>query len=115
MPESVTDCLCSVLHLAYSRLWAATGQAALEGARLLVIGGTATSTQILKNLVLPGIGHFTVLDPNKVNPEDVGNNFFLELESVGKSKAVETTRLLSELNESVNSAAETHVSSTSKA
>ncbi|KAG8825747.1 hypothetical protein FRC19_010591 [Serendipita sp. 401] len=88
------------------RLWAATGQAALEGARLLVIGATATSTSVLKNLVLPGIGHFTILDPNKTTPEDVGNNFFLEVDSIGKPKAVEATRLLSELNESVKSAAE---------
>ncbi|KAG8832314.1 hypothetical protein FRC17_001486 [Serendipita sp. 399] len=88
------------------RLWAATGQAALEGARLLVIGATATSTSVLKNLVLPGIGHFTILDPNKTTPEDVGNNFFLEVDSIGKPKAAEATRLLSELNGSVQSAAE---------
>ncbi|CAG7851768.1 NEDD8-activating enzyme E1 regulatory subunit AltName: Full=Amyloid beta precursor protein-binding protein 1, 59 kDa; Short=APP-BP1; AltName: Full=Amyloid protein-binding protein 1; AltName: Full=Proto-oncogene protein 1 [Serendipita indica DSM 11827] len=87
-------------------LWAATGQAALEGARLLVIGATATSTSLLKNLVLPGIGHFTILDPNVAKPEDVGNNFFLEYDSIGKQKAVEAARLLSELNESVQSAAE---------
>ncbi|CAG8759598.1 3865_t:CDS:2, partial [Acaulospora colombiana] len=88
------------------RLWAATGQAALEGARLLVIGATATSTSLLKNLVLPGIGHFTILDLNITKPEDVGNNFFLEVDSIGKQKAVEAARLLSELNESVQSAAE---------
>ncbi|KIM24858.1 hypothetical protein M408DRAFT_331530 [Serendipita vermifera MAFF 305830] len=88
------------------RLWAATGQSALESARLLVIGATATSTSVLKNLVLPGIGHFTILDPNTTTPEDVGNNFFLEIDSIGKQKAVEAARLLSELNESVQIAAE---------
>jgi hypothetical protein len=92
-----------------TRLWAATGQAALESARLLVIGGTATATSTLKNLVLPGIGHFTVLDPHDVAPEDVGNNFFLEVESVGRAKAVETSRWLAELNDSVDSAAEVNV------
>jgi amyloid beta precursor protein binding protein 1 len=91
-------------------LWAATGQAALEGARLLVVGATATSTSLLKNLVLPGIGHFTIADPNIATPEDVGNNFFLELDSVGKQKAVEAARLLSELNDSVQGAAEIAVS-----
>lgn len=73
---------------------------------MLVIGATATSTSILKNLVLPGIGHFTILDPNVVTGEDVGNNFFLEVDSIGKKKAVEAARLLSELNSSVESAAE---------
>jgi amyloid beta precursor protein binding protein 1 len=85
----------------------------LESARLLVIGATATSTAILKNLVLPGIGHFTILDPNITTPEDVGNNFFLEVESIGKQKAVEATRLLTELNDSVNSTAEVDVSNSS--
>ena len=88
------------------RLWAATGQVALEGARLLAIGATATSTSILKNLILPGIGHFTILDPSTTTPEDVGNNFFLEVDSIGKQRAVEAARLLSELNDSVQNAAE---------
>jgi amyloid beta precursor protein binding protein 1 len=72
----------------------------------LVIGATATSTSILKNLVLPGIGHFTILDPSVVSGEDVGNNFFLEVDSIGKKKAAEAARLLSELNSSVESASE---------
>jgi NEDD8-activating enzyme E1 regulatory subunit len=58
---------------------------------------------------LPGIGHFTVLDPNDVAIHDVGNNFFLDVESIGRSKAVETSRWLSELNDSVDSAAEVNV------
>ncbi|KAH7100519.1 hypothetical protein BKA62DRAFT_658539 [Auriculariales sp. MPI-PUGE-AT-0066] len=89
------------------RLWAASGQNALEASRVLVIGGGATSTSILKNLVLPGIGHFTILDSAKVSPEDAGNNFFLEgHHSIGKSRAQETVRLLLELNDSVDGVAD---------
>ncbi|KZV83526.1 hypothetical protein EXIGLDRAFT_842890 [Exidia glandulosa HHB12029] len=89
------------------RLWAASGQNALEGARVLVLGGTATTTSILKNLVLPGIGHFTILDSAKVTPEDAGNNFFLEGQSsIGKSRAKEAVRLLLELNDSVEGVAD---------
>ncbi|KAF9552843.1 hypothetical protein CPC08DRAFT_698258 [Agrocybe pediades] len=89
------------------RLWAASGQSALESSRILVISGTATSTSILKNLVLPGIGHFTILDPLKVTPEDAGNNFFLEgPSSIGKSRAEETVRLLGELNDGVEGKAD---------
>jgi len=92
----------------FLRLWAATGQAALENARLLVISGSATSTSILKNLVLPGIGHFTILDHTSVTPEDAGNNFFLEgPSSIGKSRAEEAVRLLCELNEGVEGKADT--------
>ncbi|KAF5381797.1 hypothetical protein D9615_005556 [Tricholomella constricta] len=90
------------------RLWAATGQSALENAHILVISGSATSTSILKNLVLPGIGKFTILDHEKVTPEDAGNNFFLEgPSSIGKLRAEEAVRLLGELNESVTGTADT--------
>ncbi|KAJ7683019.1 hypothetical protein B0H17DRAFT_1205437 [Mycena rosella] len=90
------------------RLWAASGQSALENSRLLVISGSATSTSVLKNLVLPGIGHFTILDPATVSPRDAGNNFFLEGESsIGKSRAQEAVRLLAELNDGVEGRADT--------
>ncbi|KAG7095811.1 hypothetical protein E1B28_006511 [Marasmius oreades] len=89
------------------RLWAASGQSALESSRILVIPGSATSTSILKNLVLPGIGHFTIVDHTKVTPQDAGNNFFLEgPSSIGRSRAEETVRLLLELNESVEGKAD---------
>lgn len=75
---------------------------------MLVVSGSATSTSILKNLVLPGIGYFTILDDAKVSPEDAGNNFFLEgPSSIGKSRAEEGVRLLAELNDSVQGVADT--------
>jgi len=76
-----------------------------------MIGGSATSTSILKNLVLPGIGHFTILDDGLVTNEDAGNNFFLEgLDSVGKKRAEEEVRLLNEMNDDVQGEANTSVS-----
>jgi len=36
------------------RLWSANGQEALENTKLCLINATATGTEILKNLVLPG-------------------------------------------------------------
>ena len=90
------------------RLWAASGQAALESARILVISASATSTSILKNLVLPGIGHFTIVDHATVTPADAGNNFFLNgHSSIGKSRAEEAVTLLNELNDSVKGEADT--------
>jgi amyloid beta precursor protein binding protein 1 len=89
------------------RLWAASGQAALEQSRILLLSASATSTSILKNLVLPGIGHFTVLDHSSVTPQDAGNNFFLDgPASIGKSRAAEAVRLLAELNEGVDGKAD---------
>ncbi|KAI0916687.1 hypothetical protein AcV5_003113 [Taiwanofungus camphoratus] len=84
------------------RLWATSGQSALESSRILVLSSSATSTAILKNLVLPGIGHFTLLDDAITSPADAGNNFFLEgPDSIGKPRAQEAVPLLRELNDSV--------------
>lgn len=76
---------------------------------MLVIGSSATSTSTLKNLVLPGIGHYTILDSGKATAADIGNNFFLEEESLGKNRAEESVRLLSEMNGSVEGAARVDV------
>jgi amyloid beta precursor protein binding protein 1 len=90
------------------RLWAASGQRALEEAHvLLVVGGqsgsnsSVTGVEALKNLVLPSVGQFTVADSATVTEADLGVNFFLEAKSLGKSRAYETKRLLEELNPDV--------------
>lgn len=80
------------------RLWGDHGQAALESAHVCLINASATGTEIVKNLVLPGIGAFTILDSKRVTPADVGANFFLPLESIGRSRAQSAVRLLTELN-----------------
>lgn len=59
------DCLC--------RLWGEHGQALLEAAQLCLVNVTALGTEILKNIVLPGIGGFTIVDGALVTEEDVGS------------------------------------------
>lgn len=95
------------------RLWAASGQASLESAHILVVNASATATSLLKNLVLPGIGAFTLLDDKRVDEADLGNNFFLEPGStqVGDWRAVEAAKYLAELNEGVKAHALTKVRS----
>ncbi len=83
------------------RLWGDHGQLALERSRVCIIGATATATEILKSLVLPGVGKFTLVDGNKITGEDVGNNFFLEREFIGQPRGSVATRLLMELNPEV--------------
>ncbi|KAM0516120.1 hypothetical protein ACHAPE_005743 [Trichoderma viride] len=86
------------------RLWAASGQAALESANILLINsgpGTA-GVETLKNLVLPGIGKFTIADNAAVQEVDLGVNFFLDESSLGKSRAQCCTELLLELNPEVD-------------
>nr|XP_004543363.1 NEDD8-activating enzyme E1 regulatory subunit [Maylandia zebra] len=84
------------------RLWGDHGQETLENAHVCLINATATGTEILKNLVLPGIGAFTIVDGHTVTGEDVGNNFFLSKDSIGKNRAQAATELLQELNSDVS-------------
>ena len=42
-------------------------QAALERASVCLVNAEAVGTEILKSLVLPGLGNFTILDPALVS------------------------------------------------
>jgi NEDD8-activating enzyme E1 regulatory subunit len=84
------------------RLWAASGQQALEESHVLLTisdraeGGSGSSVaglETLKNLVLPSIGNFTIADSAKVTEADLGINFFL--------RSQESRQLLEELNPDV--------------
>ena len=85
------------------RLWAANGQKALEEAHVLLVneGAGVVGVETLKNLVLPGVGHFTIVDEKEVAEEDLGVNFFLEEKSLGRSRAEECCKYLQELNPEV--------------
>ncbi|KAI9797142.1 MAG: hypothetical protein M1833_005657 [Piccolia ochrophora] len=85
------------------RLWAAAGQEALENAHVLLLnsGCGVVGVEILKNLILPGVGRFTIYDPKTVTEEDLGVNFFLDEDSLGQSRAERTCALLQELNPDV--------------
>ena len=85
------------------RLWAASGQQALESAKVLLLNSSpgVVGVETLKNLVLPGVGSFTIVDGATVTEADLGVNFFLEETSLSKSRAAETSRYLGELNPEV--------------
>ncbi|CAH1390420.1 unnamed protein product [Nezara viridula] len=83
------------------RLWGDHGQTALENCQVCLINATGLGTEILKSLVLPGIGGFTIVDGEKVTEEDLGINFFLDIDSIGKQRALVATQLLLELNTDV--------------
>ncbi|KAK9451637.1 uncharacterized protein V1518DRAFT_409128 [Limtongia smithiae] len=80
------------------RLWAANGQTALENAHVLLLSATAVGAEILKNLVLPGVGAFTIVDDKLVSQEDIDSNFFVISDSLGKPRAESVSSYLQELN-----------------
>jgi len=69
------------------RLWGSHGQRLLSSSAVLLIGANASGTETLKNLILPAIGRFTVVDGELVNERDCGNNFFVTTDSIGQSRA----------------------------
>ncbi|PWN43265.1 hypothetical protein IE81DRAFT_288928, partial [Ceraceosorus guamensis] len=83
------------------RLWASSGQRSLESSNILCVGSSSLACAILKNLILPGIGTFTIVDDARVTQADLGVSFFLEEECIGRSRAAEHTRFLLELNPQV--------------
>lgn len=55
----------------------------MRNAAILVIGLKGVATEVIKNIVLAGIGRLVVLDPDTVHPEDLGASFFYRDEDVG--------------------------------
>lgn len=83
------------------RLWGAQGQALLESARVLLLTGDGAGSETLKNVVLPAIGSFAVLDDAKVSAKDLSENFFVDAAHLGVSRAETVAELLGELNTDV--------------
>lgn len=59
------------------RLWGDHGQANLEAAHVCLINATGLGTEVLKSLVLPGIGAFTIVDGKKITGEDIEAKYVL--------------------------------------
>jgi len=51
-----------------------------------VLGTSSAATETLKNLVLPGIGRFTIVDDVEVQNSDFGHEFFVTREDLGRPK-----------------------------
>lgn len=56
-----------------NRLWGDHGQSSLEVGHVCLINASASGTETLKSLVLPGLGAITIIDDAKVAPQDAGN------------------------------------------
>lgn len=54
------------------RLWGEQGQTLLENSQVCLINVNALGTEVLKGIVLPGVGGFTIVDAGIVTEEDIG-------------------------------------------
>ena len=64
----------------------------LRTAKLLLIGLRALGSEVAKNLVLAGIGCLTIVDDGQVTEADLGAQFLISQEDVGKNVSLVNDR-----------------------
>lgn len=76
------------------RIWGPHGQARLEKSSVALLNCGPTGSETLKNLVLGGIGSFTIVDGHRVTSTDIGNNFFVHHSNLGEVGLDDTLEML---------------------
>ena len=66
------------------RLWGAEAQKRIRSANILLVSLRALGTEIAKNLTLAGINSLTIIDDEPVSEEDLGSQYFVREEDIGK-------------------------------
>ncbi|TGZ83067.1 hypothetical protein EX30DRAFT_354297 [Ascodesmis nigricans] len=80
------------------RLWGMEAQARMRNAKVLIISMRALANEVAKNLVLAGIGSLTVMDPEVVEADDFGAQFFISEEHIGMNRAEAAAPAIQRLN-----------------
>ncbi|KAF0685585.1 Aste57867_22553 [Aphanomyces stellatus] len=83
------------------RLWGASGQQKLMSTKLLLFNAGPTGSEILKNLVLPGVGSFEICDEHTVCEADLGNNFFVSADDMHEPRCQSVMKWMLEMNPDV--------------
>ncbi|KAL8272692.1 hypothetical protein Esti_003396 [Eimeria stiedai] len=83
------------------RIWGEGGQACLRNASVLILGCGATAAEALRNLVLPGVGRFALIDDARVQVSELSEHFLLSPDAVGDFKSRVICSRAVELNPAV--------------
>jgi ubiquitin-like 1-activating enzyme E1 A len=67
------------------RLWGVQAQEHIRKANVLLVSMKALANEVAKNLVLAGINSLTIVDHELVTEEDLGAEFFVSKDDVGKN------------------------------
>lgn len=89
------------------RLWGLEAQNRMKQSKILVIRLTAIANEVIKNIVLAGVGSLTILDDRVVDAVDLGAEFFLEESDIGKYRAQAAFKRIQKLNPRVKLSIET--------
>jgi len=65
--------------------------------RVLVVGAGAGGNEVLKNLVLMGFGHFTIVDFDPIESSNLARTTLFSKEHIGQSKSAVAAEVLSKL------------------
>ncbi len=66
------------------RLWGLEAQSRLKNARILLVGVSPLSSEVVKNIVLAGVHSLTLADSKEVSETDLNANFLLKKSSMGQ-------------------------------
>lgn len=69
------------------RVWGFNAQLKLKNSIIGIIGTTGLSIELLKNLVLAGVGGVLIIDDELVEEEKLGSNFYINASDLGKKRA----------------------------
>ena len=83
------------------RLWGTRGQNRLRGSRVLVSSGNSLGSEVLKGLVLAGVGEYVLLDKSTVAPADCATNYLTPPASLGRPRGQQVRERLAQLNPDV--------------
>lgn len=84
------------------RLWGMAAQERMRNAHVLIISMKALSQEVVKNLVLAGIGAVTLLDDENVSEADLGAQFLVSDEDIGQNRAAAAAANARKLNPRVS-------------
>lgn len=80
------------------RLWGVAAQERLRGSRTLLVSLPALADEVVKNLVLAGVGSLTLLDDALVTVDDFAARFLLRPADIGQQRAQAVAKHAAVLN-----------------
>lgn len=84
------------------RLWNSNGQESLSTSKICLINVSTLSSEILKNLVLPGVNSIVIIDSSKIDEIDLSTNFLLDENDLNSYKSVKLAQNLKLLNPDIS-------------
>jgi ubiquitin-like 1-activating enzyme E1 A len=80
------------------RVWGVEAQRRMQQSHVLVVGCKGLGLEVLKTIVLAGVGNVTLSDPGLVKASDLAANFYLHANQIGQPRAACVAPKVQELN-----------------